>query len=263
MKAFRSFVSKHKIAILSVIIVVLAVVLVAVIIRFNSSGGQKFPPKDESSNAPLIRKPKGEISGDTNILVLCEDEDGETPLFIVIFDFRVYSEKILLTFLSPDNVYNGRSYSDAYLYGGIDALVDSVENVRERPIDRYFVMDKDGFCGIVDIMGEVTVNVTENYTYTSSDRSYDIEAGINDLDSYMLYSYIKLNLKKSDGLNAAAALIRDVVNEYLSRVKESDAEDLFCDLSNCVDTDFTITDYYSCRADIEYIISRSVRASLS
>lgn len=260
MKSLYKVLSKYKFVIMSLILVFLIIMLIITIIHF---GGSK-KTQDETTK-PVIpdrseSRTNGELSGDSTILAVCRENNK--IVFMSILDFRVYSENIILTVLSPDTRYNGRSYNETLSYGGIKTLVDAVENVRQCRIDRYVVMDREGFCDIADIMGKVTLNVTENFSYMSSDKSYNVEAGENDMESAMLYTYIKINSEKTDGLRRVSELLCHIINIYLSETDPDDAQKLFGELCNCVNTDISVFDYYSCSSDIEYLLTHNVKCSV-
>lgn len=260
MKRIAAFFAKYKYLVMSVILVVLVLCLIGVLLHF----GKKEEPAVSSAQSTLTATENlssDALCGDSKILLVCNGDSNRDLLFLMLFDFRVYSEAIVITPLSPDTLSDGSSYREKYAYGGIDLLVSAVESVRQCQIDRYAVIDRSGFSALTDCLGAVTVDVTESYTYESSDKSYNVETGENELEAAMLYTYLRLSAEKIDGPEKVASLLCSIVNQYLSSVKQEDTQELFGALTNCVNTDITIADYYSCRTDIEYLLDHQIKCT--
>lgn len=235
---------------LAFLVIVLGVVIISMYTDNNSS--EDNPAQDNAEN--LTSEQMGLLSGDSNFLVVC---NGETPgeiVFMSLVEFRIYSESIVVTPLLADTDVTGSTYGEYYAYGGISMLKNAVESTRQCKIDRYVVMDEDGFCDIIDMMGKVPVTVNEEFTYVSSDKSYLVSTGYNEFESPMLFSYFKV-ISKKNSPEILADLMCTVINEYMPDVEAEDALGYFEDLCNCVNTDVSIADYYSCSADIEHLIS--------
>ena len=254
---------KYKYLAMSVILVLLVIILIFTIVHINRNT-DATPGQTTVATASTTKKERtsGELSGDSTFLVVCKDTASDSIVFMSLLDFHIYSDNIILTMLSPDTVYNGRTYKECLVYGGTGMLVEAVESVRHCTIDRYAVMNDDGFRGIIDLMGQVPMVVTENYSYHSSDKSYAVNAGENDMEAAMLYTYIKLNSEKPDGMRRVAELLCTVINHYMETADAEDAQTLFGKLCNCVSTDVTVFDYFSCSADIEYLITHRAKCSV-
>lgn len=261
MSSLYKFLKKHKFAVMWIILAILVICLIITAVHFSSRSSEKLPADaasaesfsdDESASSDTL-------SGDSVLLLVCTGNNKTDMIFSALFDFRIYSERIIVTPLQLDKVYGGRTYAESFAYGGVDELVKAVESVRKRSVDRYAVIDRDGFCSMFDILGKITLEVTEDYTYESSDKSSLVEKGENELDSSMLYSYFAVNAEKSDAGERVGELISVVVNACLSSFKsdEVDAYELFGTLSNCVNSNVTVNDYYSCASDIEYLLSHN------
>ncbi len=240
--------------IMTCLLAVLVFILAFVIIAFYTGENSSEKASSQDNSEALSVSQQGLLSGDSNFLVVCNGKNPGEIVFMTLVEFRIYSESIIVTPLSVDTDVSGSTYGDYYSYGGISMLRNAVENTRQCRIDRYVVMDENGFCDIIDMMGKVTVNVQEKFTYISSDKSYVVSEGENEFESPMLFSYIKV-LADNDNTEMLADLFCTVINEYLPDIKSDDAQQYFEDLCNCVNTDVSIRDYYSCSTDIEYIIN--------
>lgn len=261
MKKLAAFLGKHKYLVMSVILGVLVLCLIGVLLHFGKKEEEPAVASAQPSRTATENVSSDTLSGDSKILLVCNGDSNREMIFLMLFDFRVYSEAIVITPLSPDTLADGSSYRAKYAYGGIDMLVSSVESVRQCRIDRYAVIDRSGFSALTDCLGKVTMEVTESYTYESSDKNYRVDTGENELESAMLYTYLKINAEKSDGPARVAGLLCTIINDYLSTVKKEDAQELFGELTNCVNTDITIADYYSCRTDIDYLLDHQTKCT--
>lgn len=253
---FNKLFGKYKFITMSVILVLLVFCLIFVIINLYVSDDA-----DESATTEIVSQSQlshseaeGSLAGDSSFLVVCNDDDSSDILFMFIADFRIYSASMIITPLSPETVVSdGKTYDDIYSYGGINMLRSGVESVRNVYIDRYAVLDRDGLIGITELMGEINILVEEDFTYQSSDKSYEVSVGENDMGSDMLFTYLMLYSRKY-GAEKFAVLVCDIINTYTSSVEKDDIEKLFAGLTNCFNTDVTISDYYSAKSDIEYLV---------
>lgn len=235
---------------LALLVVILAVVIISMYTDNDSSDENTV--QDNAEN--LTSEQTGLLSGDSNFLVVCNGETPGETVFMSLVEFRIYSESIVVTPLLADTEVTGSTYGEYYAYGGISMLKNAVESTRQCKIDRYVVMDEDGFCDIIDMMGKVPVTVNEEFTYVSSDKSYLVRTGDNEFEAPMLYSYFTV-ISKKNSPELLADLMCTVINEYMPDIEADDALAYFEDLCNCVNTDISIADYYSCSADIEHLIS--------
>lgn len=259
---FNKLSVKNKIVavVVAAFVLILSVVLIVVFSSGDKVDVNNNPVKsDVSSPADSGNRL---LSGDSCFLVVCNDDKAGDIVFMFLADFRVYSSELILTPLSSDTVSaDGRSYGEVYNYGGINLLRDSIAEVRNVEIDRYAILDRSGVSALTDLMGEVSLDVNEQFTYQSSDKSYEVEAGKTDMGSDMLFTYLKLCSQKY-GADKFVMLIRDMINTYLEDIDVDDIEDTFAGLTNCFDTDVTISDYFSAVNDITYLVEHDMKCVL-
>lgn len=236
---------------LAALVVILSVVVLVFYTGNNSDDIVDNPDYDNSES--LTSSQSGLLNGDSTFLLVGNGKKPGEIIFMTLVEFRIYSESIIVTPLSYDTDVSGSTYGEYYAYGGISMLKNAVENTRQCKIDRYVVVDEDGFCDIVDMMGKVPVTVNEEFTYISSDKSYVVSVGDNEFESPLLYSYIKVIAAKNNP-ELLADLLCTVINEYMPSVDSADAQEYFEVLCNYVNTDLSIADYYSCSADIAHLI---------
>lgn len=247
--------SKYKYIVMSFILIILVFILIFVIFKFNNNEETKISAETTAFNPDaLSEKTNQQLSGDSIFLVICQEKSASDVVFMTLVDFKIFGEKIIITPLDIETMTESGTFREKYEYGGISLLSESVENERNINIDRYAVINKDGFCDIIDLMGEVDLYVDEEFTYSSSEKSYHIGVGNNTLEAPMLYSYLKIKYKNSDDVEFTELLCK-IINSYLNTVEENDALRLFEDLSNCINSDLSISDYYSAENDIKHLIN--------
>lgn len=254
MNSLFKYISKYKFVIMTFVLIILVIILIALILFLNKKPETPQHEVSTSFNSEILsEKTNNQLSGDSKFLVVCQESNANDVVFLSLIDFKIFSEKIIVTPLDFDTQTNSGTFREKYAYGGISLLLQSVENERNIEIDRYVVINREGFCDIIDLMGEVDLYVDEEFTYLSSEKSYNIEIGNNTLEAPMLYSYLKL---KSDNSNdiVFTELLCKIINSYLSEIDESEALKYFEDLSNCINSDLSISDYYSAENDIKHIL---------
>ncbi len=262
MNYIRNFFFKYKFIIMSAIIFLLVVGIIFCCVYFYSDTDNTSSLKTENNNSEKIEyidTPDHVLAGDSTILVVCNSETIGKAMFMVLLDFHIVSEQIIITPLDM-NVSDGtRSFGQNYSYGGIKKLIESIEDVRNCNIDRYAIIDKNGIGELTNILGKINLYVDEEYTYLSSDKSYSVDKGYNNLESAMLYGYLNANCEESDGYKKIGDLLCEIVNYYISDLKAEYAQDLFEKLCNCVKTDIAISDYFTCSSDIEYLLTHNTK----
>ena len=254
---FNKLFGKYKFVTMSVILGLLVVSLVFVIVYFY--GGNRQENREGTTIRESLVSDDGTLSGDSCFLVVCNDNNSSDIVFMFLADFRIYSAKLIITPLSAETVSaDGRTYNDIYSYGGINLLEKSVEDVRNVIIDRYAVLDRAGVSTLTELVGEIRLNVSEDFTYQSSDKSYEVKVGEAEMGSDMLFTYMKLYSEKY-GEQMFASLICEMINTYLVGIETDDIEDMFSGITNCFDTNVTISDYYTAKNDIEYIVEHNIQ----
>ncbi len=260
--------TSYMIKIMCVVIIFLIIGIIAVAVKFygknqsDENAANTYSEETEGYNNTQTAAENGntgELSGDSSILFICTEKRGGDIIFISLADFKILSETIVITPFDPGAPADEKTYGEHYAYGGADELVEIVEKVRNINIDRYVIIDKDGFCAMADIMGKVSFNVEEDFTCEASDKTYTVSAGENELDSSMLYSYIKFNAQKQNSVTELADIFCEIVNAYMKNVETEDSQKYFEDLSNCIDSNITISDYYSAKEDINYLLSHNAK----
>ena len=253
------FLNKYKYIIMSAVILILIAGIIFVCKYFYSDSDDIGSLK---SQVQVVNSEKTEISddvlaGDSTILVVCNSETIGKAMFMTLFDFHILSEQIIITPLDMNVSDGSRTFDQSYTYGGINELIPAVENVRNCKIDRYVIIDKNGIGELTNILGKINLYVNEEYTYFASDKNYSVDKGYNNLESAMLYGYLKSICEQADGHTEIADILCTIVNYYFTDIESEQSQELFERLCNCINTDITIADYFTCSSDIEYLLTHN------
>ena len=181
--------------------------------------------------------------GITNILLAGTDgrpgekDSRSDAMMILTVDSKNNSLK--LTSLERDSYVDipGRGkqkLTHAYAYGGINLLIETIENNFKLDIQNYAVVDFYSFMDIIDAVGGVTVNVQkgeirelnkfipETYKWNKSDNKGSIQyiesAGEQKLNGYQALAFSRI--RKNDSTTERDRRQREVIEGIMSSVKD-------------------------------------------
>ena len=131
-----------------------------------------------------------------NILVAGLDATGEHSDALLILSVNKNTQKIYLssimrdcyTFIRTNGWEAAAKINAAYVNGGIDCLIDTVQNDYKIKIDHYVTVNFTTFVNVVDALGGVTLPV----------KQYEMQAmnGLAETEEEVLYDYgdeVRLN----------------------------------------------------------------------
>lgn len=174
---------------------------------FETTGGMGASSDNESTrNAP--DKPATEdtpkaSTGSLNVLVLGVDRRPEDPV-----GSRTHSDTMMLVKATPQTgqiellsvprdllveVVPGVEdrINNAYAYGGIEQAKSVMENLTGIPIDRYAVIDFEGFKEVIDTLGGITLKVEQPIQVGIEGQRVYIPAGTQELDELEALAYAR------------------------------------------------------------------------
>lgn len=133
-----------------------------------------------------------------NILLLGVDQRENEPArsdTIILASLNLTDKKAYLLSIPRDTrvAIPGRSgktkLNHAHAYGGPDLAVDTVEDFLDIPVHYYVETNFDGFEGIIDILGGITLNV--EYRMDVPLENIDLQPGLQKLDGHDALSYVR------------------------------------------------------------------------
>jgi LCP family protein required for cell wall assembly len=131
-------------------------------------GVDKRPPGSKEAQVHGVRT-------DTIMLVQIVPKTGRIKLLSIPRD--------LLVEIEPD--VEDR-INAAYAYGGIEQTVSALQSYTNVPIDRYAIVDFEGFEDVINAMGKVEVDVEGEFP-----QSWHMEEGLQTLDGHRALLYAR------------------------------------------------------------------------
>jgi anionic cell wall polymer biosynthesis LytR-Cps2A-Psr (LCP) family protein len=143
-----------------------------------------------------------------------------------------------------------RSLEQALREGGPKEMTAAAEALTEGRIDRWISSTDKAFVQIVNLLGSVKVQVDEgiNYNVPGSDFQLILGKGSNTpLSGDQLLRYFRyLGTLGEEGVTAQGALLARVLETYIAKtMDEKQLETTFNKLMNTLQTDVTISDFYT------------------
>lgn len=178
-----------------------------------------------------------------NVLLIGEDTrddnitDEETRAdSAIIASVNIDTQQITLTSILRDSYCyyevtegdedSGRfgKINEAMYYGGIDCYIRAVENNFKINIDNYVIVNFDSFQSIIDTLGGITVEMTEdeideinNHQSRYGNVTIDAEPGLVDLTGEQALAYCRI--RKIDSDNARADRQKTVLLQIFEKMK--------------------------------------------
>lgn len=107
----------------------------------------------------------------------------------------------------------------AFAYGGADLMMQTIENNFKIRIDNYILVDFDMFKALIDGLGGVDVDITENEAKFINRTSHaKVKSGINHLDGDYALIYVRIRKLDSDFMRTQRQ--RKVMNSILNQIKK-------------------------------------------
>ncbi|SFD50993.1 LCP family protein [Streptomyces aidingensis] len=105
-------------------------------------------------------------------------------------------------------------FNEAYALGGPVCAVRTVEAVTGIRMDHYLEIDFEGFAGLVDTLGGVTVTLTE--PLRDPDSKLDLPAGTHHLDGEQALALVRTRKAVGDGSDLARIDLQHIFLEALA-----------------------------------------------
>lgn len=175
------------------------------------------------------------IDGITNILLLGADsrggnDSGRTDS-IMILTIDIVHNKVKLTSLLRDNLveipgYGKSKLNHAYSFGGVELLEDTIKKNYKIDINKYALVNFQGFKSIIDKIDGVEVDIKENeleelnkYIFDNPDEnSLKIEKeGVQIINGTQALSYVRIRKGVGDEYGRTErqrALLNSAMNKF-------------------------------------------------
>ncbi|MEH6933390.1 MULTISPECIES: LCP family protein [Bacillus] len=137
----------------------------------------------------------------------------------------------------------------AHAYGGEKMTIDTVEGFLKVPVDHYIKIDFQGFKGIVDAVGGITVDVPFDFEERSDIDYYKLipfKKGKQDLNGEEALAYVRMRKQDPNGDYGRAARQRQVLAAVAQKLNSASTvfkiKDLTAVVGKYIKTDIPISD---------------------
>ena len=181
----------------------------------SSKIAQAFP--EESTRPRKAQPTAGQDRTPMNILLMGSDSRGATEADAVkgaATDQR--ADTLMLLHIPADrkNIYimsvmrdlwvgipgHGQAKVNAALaLGGTPLMVETIESIFKQRIDHVAMIDFEGFKGLTDALGGVTVDIKQSFTPAHFDRAQAFQAGPNNLNGDEALAFVRERYAYADG----------------------------------------------------------------
>ncbi len=194
--------------------------------------------------------------GNASFLLCCSTVDGEAErlYFAALVSCEVASRDVSVCVLSPQSKAGANSLEARYRSGGAVALREALQAQYQLQLDRYLAVNYSGFKSVIQLLGGVEVTVPERVDYRSAELTLLLLPGRQILRGDMLQKYMQyLSAQGEQGFAGQAELLRAMLTQYLTTAKLEQAETLFTQLINVVESDVTILDFTAAQKPLAFL----------
>ncbi|WP_461207510.1 LCP family protein [Clostridium sp. DL1XJH146] len=177
------------------------------------------------------------VEGITNILLLGldarnPDETSRSDSIIILTIDTIHNDLKLTSIMRDSYVTlyqkDEQKINSAYAYGGTSLLMNTIESNFDVDLDKYAIIDFNGFKELVDIVGGLDLTV-EDYMIDEmnlcikelgdEDSKYVTEAGLQHLDGDQVLGYSRMrNIKGND--YARTERQREVISLLMEKIQD-------------------------------------------
>ncbi len=168
------------------------------------------------------------LSGKSNILFICEEDENIELSFVVATDFDSKKMNVLSVVIDSD-LYKENSVNGAKLY---------IETNYGIKIDKYVITNKTQAKEILSLFDGFRVNVEKNIDYKSKDFNLQLDEGYQYLSSELIFNYLLI----SDN-STRETIFCDLINSVLKKEYIDNSQKLFTSFVRNCETDISVIDY--------------------
>lgn len=151
---------------------------------------QQKSEEKKIENILVLGIDKQENASDTIVILTLDKKNNTAKLTSIMRDTYVYF---------GDNMANKINY--AYHYGGVQLTISKLNELFNLDISKYIKIDFNGLAKVVDTLGGITVNITDeerNYINSTGNCSYVRDSGEVLLDGDQVLQYSRIRKIDSD-----------------------------------------------------------------
>jgi polyisoprenyl-teichoic acid--peptidoglycan teichoic acid transferase len=197
----------------------------------------KVPDKQENINILVVGVDAGDFKNNTY-----RSGAGRTDT-IMIFSINQQSNKVSLISIPRDTYVDipGRGkdkINHAYAFGGMDLSIKTISQFLGIPINHYTKINYEAFTKIVDGLGGVTVDVTEDVrSYT--DNRIKVAKGRQKLDGNNAFEYIQTREGDISRVQRQQKFVKALADQAISVSSIAKLPGILDNISSSVQTDMS------------------------
>ena len=194
--------------------------------------------------------------GRINVLLLGLDKGGYRSDTIMLASFDVKTKRVAVLSIPRDTrVYYNGSYEK--INGSVghsgreQSAMQAVKQLTGVPIHYYVSMEFDGFRNMIDILGGVYIDVPRDMKYSDPYQNLNInlKKGYQLLDGDKAEQFMRYRSGYADAdigrIHAQQIFVKETIKQKLTLENISRASDIFAEMKQCVNTNYSIADLVS------------------
>ena len=191
------------------------------------------------------------VAMNTDVLMICTFDGNNKTASIAQIPRDTYVDTVKVNSLYSigyhEAVNNGADATEAE-QKGIENLIDSLQKAFSITIDRYVMMDLDGFSSIVDLIGGVVIDIpyTLKYSDPAQDLYIDFEAGVQHLNGEQAEQFVRFREGYAEADLGRVNAQKLFLSAFFDKAKESldisSAMDIAKEVSAYTETSMSVAD---------------------
>ena len=191
---------------------------------------------------------------DTTFLVMLSESKGGAPMYYMMINYRPRESVAVAVPLRANTALQDgrkvRSVADVYKSGNAEGLRRGIRDTFGVDCRYYLKLDRSTFINLIDMFGEVPVNISHDIGGTSPFRS-----GSYSLSGERLYDYITLpEYEEGEDYRfyVQGSVVVSLLNKRAKGLTTGKMQSMFTMISNNAETNFTMDDYTRYQKAFQY-----------
>ncbi len=236
---------------------------------YNYDFNNMFVKQDESStSAPTTTEvDSATYSGNYEFLIAVTNENKTETLFLNLICVDL-SEKVIRVVPLDSNISDKKTGLDSHrllIEKGIQTTVDFLNSFYGIAIDRYVLMNENGYKSFFRAMGDITIKVSDDVEYDTEDMFLELNRGENVLTPDKTYKYMKYLCESTEGYERAKANAEIIVaafNAFYTAERFNSADNTFSIIIDYCTTDISIVDFTNAKDELRYLLPASSKEKM-
>lgn len=190
-----------------------------------------------------------------------EEEDSITVFAVLaeesascfsVISFQPRAGTVALWTFPPDTVINGEILGSVWAENPALAM-NLLSAYLELPIERWAILQNQDVVELVDLFGPVSVTLTQPLTWHQASLSVTLEPGLHQLNGEEILHYLQASPDPQEYARRAAVLLQQLINQAMPLAASEQAQTLFQQLLEHMETDLSSADYDRCHNSIAFM----------